>query len=477
MSFCGQTRREFLWQSGAGFTGLALTALLSQDGFFPVRARGQEPGSMENPLAPHEPHFLPRAKNVIFLFMYGGPSQVDLFDPKPVLAQKHGQTVELEVRKNAKSNVTLLGSPFKFQKYGQSGMDVSELYPNLARCADDLTVIRSMWADSFAHGSAMIQMNTGSIFQGKPCLGSWAAYGLGTVNQNLPAFVVMLDPRGGPIGGPPNWGAGYMPATFQGTQFRTTGDPILNLSPLEPVTRAEQRHQLDYLARLNSEHLTSRPHETELAARIASYELAYRMQSHAPEAVDLAGESDETRSLYGLDDEKCADFGRKCLMARRMVERGVRFVQIYSGGGHSDENWDAHGGIEANHRLHCAETDKPMAGLLMDLKRRGLLDETLVVWSGEFGRMPSSQNGTGRDHNPRGFSAWLAGGGSKGGTAYGSTDELGYAAADKPVHVHDLHATILHLLGFDHTRLTFFHGGREQRLTDVSGRVVREILA
>ncbi len=477
MTACGRTRREILWQTGAGFTGLALTALLSEDGFFNKIARADEPAPFEDPLAPKAPHFAPKAKNVIFLFMYGGPSQVDLFDPKPILNQKNGQTIELEVRKGAVSKATLLGSPFSFKKYGQSGLDVSELYANLGGCADDLTVIRSMYADSFAHGSAMIQMNTGSIFQGKPCLGSWATYGLGTTNQNLPAFVVMLDPRGGPIGGPPNWGAGYMPATFQGTQFRTAGDPILNLSPLEPVTRIEQRHQLDYLGKLNAEHQASRPHETELAARIASYELAYRMQAHAPEAVDTSSESDETKSLYGLDDEKCADFGRKCLMARRLVERGVRFVQVYSGGGHLDENWDAHGGIEKNHRLHCAETDKPMAGLLIDLKRRGLLDDTLVVWCGEFGRMPTSQNGTGRDHNPKGFTAWLAGGGSKGGTTYGTTDELGYAAAEKPVHVNDLHATILHLLGFDHTRLTYFHGGREQRLTDVAGKIVRDIIA
>jgi hypothetical protein len=477
MTPCGRTRREFLWQTGAGFTGMALTALLCEDGFFANRARADAPGTYEDPLAPKEPHFAARAKNVIFLFMYGGPSQVDLFDPKPALKARNGQSIELEVRKGSMAKATLLGSPFAFQKYGQSGLEVSELYPNLARRADDLTVIRSMWADSFAHGSAMIQMNTGSLFQGKPCLGSWVAYGLGTMNRNLPAFVVLLDPRGGPIGGAPNWGAGYMPATFQGTQFRTTGDPILNLSPRAPVTRAEQRHELDYLARLNAEHQAARAHESELAARIASYELAYRMQAHAPEAIDLASESTETKQLYGLDDEKCADFGRKCLLARRLVERGVRFVQIYSGGGHLDENWDAHGGIEKNHKLHCRETDKPMAGLLTDLQRRGLLDDTLVVWSGEFGRMPTSQNGTGRDHNPKGFTAWVAGGGTRGGTVVGATDELGYAAAERPVHVHDLHATLLHLLGFDHTRLTYFFGGREQRLTDVHGNIVRELIA
>ncbi|GIW87389.1 MAG: hypothetical protein KatS3mg108_1713 [Isosphaeraceae bacterium] len=474
MSACGRNRREFLWQAGGGFTGLVLKTLLFQDGY-PRNARAGDGGT--DPLAPKEPHFPPRARNVIFLFMYGGPSQVDLFDPKPILNQKHGQTVDIESRKNAITTGTLLGSPFRFDRHGESGIEVSELYPNLARCVDDMAIIRSMWADSFAHGSAMIQMNTGSLFQGKPCLGSWAAYGLGTMNRNLPAFVVLLDPRGGPIGGAPNWSAGYMPATYQGTQFRTSGDPIINLSPRGGISRTQQRAQLDLLGAMNRTHQAARPHETELAARIESYELAYRMQAHAPEAVDLEAESEATRTLYGMDDPVSADFGRKCLLARRLVERGVRFVQIYSGGGHFDENWDAHNGIEKNHRLHCRETDRPISGLLIDLKRRGLLDDTLVVWTGEFGRMPTSQNGTGRDHNPKGFTAWMAGGGVKGGVVYGATDELGYAAVENPVHVHDLHATILHLLGFDHTQLTYFHGGREQRLTDVHGRVVEAVLA
>ncbi len=474
MTPCRRTRREFLWQTGAGFTGLALTAMLAADGFFPKAKADDSP---PDPLAPRPPHFPAKARNVIFLFMYGGPSQVDLFDPKPGLNDRSGKTVDIEVRKGQMSKATLLGSPFKFAKYGQSGSEISELFPNLAGCVDDMAIVRSMWADSFAHGSAMIQMNTGSLFQGRPCLGSWTCYGLGSENQNLPGFVVLLDPRGGPIGGAPNWSSGYMPATYQGTQFRTTGDPILNLSPRGAMTRQEQRAQLDFLARLNEPHHAARSHDSDLAARIASYELAYRMQAHAPEAVDLDSESEDTKRLYGLDDERSADFGRKCLMARRLVERGVRFVQIYSGGGHNDENWDAHGDVGRNHRLHCAETDRPMAGLLTDLKRRGLLDETLVIWSGEFGRMPTSQNSTGRDHNPKGFSAWLAGGGVQGGTTYGSTDELGYAASENPVHVHDLHATILHLLGLDHKLLTFFHGGREQRLTDVHGNVVHDLLA
>jgi hypothetical protein len=471
MTPCGRTRREFLWQSGAGFTGLALSTLLAEDG---VRADGSP---APDPLAPKAPPLPSKAKSVIFLFMYGGPSQVDLFDPKPVLNAKNGSTIDIEVRKGSTAKGTILGTPRRFRKCGESGLEVSDYYEHVGRRADDLCVIRSMWADSFAHGSALIQMNTGSLFQGKPCLGSWTTYGLGTPNRDLPAFVVLLDPRGGPIGGSPNWGAGYMPATYQGTTFRTGGDPILNLSPRAPVTRAEQRAQLDYLASLNEPHRASRPHDSELAARIATYELAYRMQATAPDAVELANESAATKALYGLDDAKTADFGRKCLMARRLVERGVRFVQVYSGGGHLDENWDAHSDVDRNHALHCAETDKPIAGLLADLKSRGLLDETLVIWSGEFGRMPISQNGKGRDHNPKGFTAWLAGAGVKGGTVVGSTDELGYAAAENPVHVHDLHATILHLLGFDHTQLTYFHGGRDQRLTDVHGRVVPEVLA
>lgn len=475
MTPCRRNRREFLWQTGAGFTGLALTAMLANDGFFAKTAKADE--VFTSPLEPKAPHFPAKAKNVIFLFMYGGPSQVDLFDPKPALNDKNGKTIDIEVRKGQVAKGTLFGSPFQFAKHGQSGIEVSELFPELAGCVDDMAVIRSMWADSFAHGSAMIQMNTGSLFQGRPCLGSWTCYGLGTLNQNLPGFVVLLDPRGGPIGGAPNWSSGYMPATYQGTQFRTSGDPILNLSPHGAMTREEQRAQLDFLARLNEPHQAARAHDTDLAARIASYELAYRMQAHAPEAVDLDAESEATKRLYGLDDERCADFGRKCLMARRLVERGVRFVQIYSGGGHLDQNWDAHGDVKKNHELHCGETDRPMAGLLTDLKNRGLLDETLVVWSGEFGRMPTSQGGVGRDHNPKGFSAWLAGGGVKGGTVHGSTDELGYAAVEKPVHVHDLHATVLHLLGLDHELLTYFHGGREQSLTDVHGKVVSDLLA
>lgn len=476
---CGRTRRELLWEAGGGFVGTALAGLLASDGFFNSGAIASD-GRMPNPLAPHEPHFPARAKSVIFLFMYGGPSQVDLFDPKPELIKRNGQTMPnldsdplFKVRNPGK----LLGSTRKFSPAGESGVPVSDLFPHLATCVDDITIIRSMHADSFAHGSGLLQMNTGHLRQGLPSCGSWINYGLGTANHNLPGFVVMLDHRGGPIGGSPNWSSGFMPATFQGTQFRTSGAPIVDLKSAVGLSETRQRDQLNLIATLNRQHLESRPGVSELAARIDSYELAFRMQQHAPEAVDIAGESSATHELYGLDDKKTEKFGRRCLMARRLVERGVRFVQVYSGGGHSEDTWDAHSDVNKNHEKHCLNTDKPIAGLLKDLKSRGLLDETLVVWTGEFGRTPTGQNKKGRDHSPRGFSAWMAGGGVRGGQAIGATDDFGFAAVENKVHVHDLHATILHLLGLDHEMLTYFHGGREMRLTDVAGRIVKEVLA
>jgi hypothetical protein len=472
---CGRTRREFLWEAGGGFAGTALTYLLAQDGFFAGRACAEM-----LPLAARPAHFPAQARACVFLFMYGGPSQVDTWDPKPELTNRHGQPIPdldrdplLKVRNPGK----LLASSRKFTRSGQSGIEVSDLYPHLAHCIDTLAVIRGTYADSFAHGSGLLQMNTGFLRQGYPSLGSWVSYGLGTANQNLPAFVVLLDPRGGPISGPPNWSSGFMPAAYQGTQFRTSGAPVLNLEPPVGVTRAQQRQQLDLLADFNRRHRQANPENSELSARIASYELAFRMQQHAPEAVDLARETAETKRLYGLDSPRTEKFGRRCLLARRLVERGVRFVQVYSGGGHTEDTWDAHSDVNKNHELHCGETDQPIAGLLTDLKRRGLLDETLVVWAGEFGRTPTGQNGKGRDHSPRGFSTWMAGGGVKGGRVVGATDPFGYAAAENRVHVHDLHATILHLMGLDHTLLTYFHGGRDMRLTDVSGRVVQEVVA
>jgi hypothetical protein len=480
---CGRTRREFIWQAGGGFVGTALAYMLSQDGFLPRAMAGS--ASQQSPLAPKPAHFAPKAKSCIFLFMYGGPSHVDLFDPKPELTKRNGQpmpNIENDPRFGADARRTagqpLLGSLWDFKKQGQSGIEISTLFPNLGKCVDEMAIIRSCHADSFAHGSGLLQMNTGSLRQGFPSLGSWVSYGLGSENQNLPSYVVLLDHRGGPIGGAPNWGAGFMPASFQGTQFRTSGDPIIDLSPRGGTTRGQQRQQLDLLAQLGEMHRQQLPRESELVARLESYELAFRMQQHAPEAVDLASESPQALEQYGLNNPATERFGRRCLMARRLVERGVRFVQVYSGGGHTDENWDAHPGVKHNHELHCGETDQPIAALLSDLKARGLLDETLVVWGGEFGRTPTSQgDNKGRDHNPRGFTMWMAGGGIQGGQVYGSTDEFGYAAVEKPVHVHDLHATILHLLGLDHKKLTYRFGGRDMRLTDVHGEIIKDILA
>jgi hypothetical protein len=473
MSGLLSARREFLLQAGGGFAGLALSALLAEDA-----RSAAPPQTVPGAMMPKLPHFAAKAKAVICLFMYGGVSQVDTFDPKPELTKRNGQAMPtsddaLKIRNPGK----LLASPRKFSKHGKSGIEVSDLYPNVAKCVDDMAVIRSTWTNSFAHGSGLLQMNTGYLRQGFPCLGSWVTYGLGSVSKNLPGFVVMLDHRGGPIGGAPNWGHGFMPASYQGTQLRIQGDPILNLSAPKNVTPAQQRNQLDLLADLEKGHHKATPDNTELEARLASYELAFRMQSHAPEAVDLSKETAKTKQLYGLDDKLTEKFGTKCLLARRLVERGVRFVQVYSGGGHSDENWDAHGDVNKNHTLHCGETDLPIAGLLRDLKSRGLLDSTLVIWTSEFGRTPTGQNNKGRDHSPRGFTTWLAGGGVKGGQTYGATDEFGYAAADKRVHVRDLHATILHLCGLDHERLTYRHLGRDFRLTDVEGKVVEKVLA
>ncbi|MBM3786656.1 MAG: DUF1501 domain-containing protein [Acidobacteria bacterium] len=481
MSQCGKTRREMIWESGAGFAGAALTYLLAGSGFFNAKAAA---ATMEK-----KPHFAPKAKSCIFLFMYGGPSHMDTFDPKPELVKRHGQQMPnmgtdalLKLRSSRLG--ALLGSRRKFTRYGQSGIEVSDFYPHVGKCIDDIAVIRSMWTDSFAHGSGLLQMNTGFIRQGFPSIGSWLNYGLGTENENLPGYVVMLDHRGGPISGPPNWGSGYMPASFQGTQFRSSGDPILNMDPPAGVTAGQQRRQLDLLAKLGrGPAVSGAPENDELNARIASFKLAFRMQSTAPEAVDLSKEDEETKRLYGLDNPVTAPYGRNCLIGRRLVERGVRFVQLYSGGGHGDANWDAHRDVDENHSEHCAETDQPIAALLTDLKRRGLLDQTLVIWGGEFGRMPMSDTtragtkGGGRDHNPRGFSMWMAGGGVKGGQVVGATDEFGHAAVDNRIHVHDLHATILHLMGLDHTLLTYFHGGRNMRLTDVHGHVVKQLLA
>jgi hypothetical protein len=419
--------------------------------------------------------------------MYGGPSQMDLFDYKPELQKRDGQDVKMEIRRSSVQPSKLLASKRKWKQHGQSGLWVSDALPELAKHADELAVIKSLYADSFAHGSAMIQMNTGRIVQGHPALGSWLGYGLGTPDRNLPAFVTMLDPRGGPISGAANWSSGFMPAVYQGTVFRSSGDPVLNLSPPDGVSPRMQRAQIDALSALNAEHMKDRPGFSELPARVASYELAYQMQASAPDVLDLSGEDAKTKAMYGLDDPKGdhslalgpAHFGRQCLIARRLVERGVRFVQIYSGGGHQQQNWDAHFGVEENLKIHCPEIDKPIAALLTDLKRRGLLDSTLIVWGGEFGRQPVSQGDNGgRDHNPKGFTYFLAGGGVKGGTGYGETDELGHEAAVNRHHIRDLHATVLHLMGLHHHKLTYFYGGLNQRLTGVvEAEVIKGVLA
>lgn len=487
--FCGRTRREFIWQVGAGFGGVALTALLERDGFFarPASAADNLAADAARPLAIRPPHFPGTAKACIFLFMYGGPSQMDLFDYKPELQKRDGQTVDLEIRRRSVQPSKLLGSKRKFAQYGESGQWCSDALPKLAQHMDKLAVIKSLYADSFAHGSAMVQMNSGRVIQGHPSIGSWLGFGLGTLNENLPGYVVMLDPRGGPISGAVNWSSGFMPAAYQGTVFRATGQPILNLSSTSGATPQMQRDQIDTLNELNAQHLAERPGYSELQARIASYELAFQLQTAAPEALDLSGESDRTRDLYGLNDRPPdhplsvgpSVFGRQCLIARRLVERGVRFVQIYHGGGHQQQNWDAHMGVEENLKIHCPEIDKPIAGLLTDLNERGLLDETLIVWGGEFGRQPVVQGSSdGRDHNPKGFTYWLAGGGAKGGTSYGETDELGHEAVTDRRHIRDLHATILHLMGLDHQRLTYFYGGLQQKLTGVvESDVIHDVVA
>jgi len=367
----------------------------------------------------------------------------------------------------------LLGPVKPFHPRGASGLPISDFLPELSKCADDLCVIRSCHGDSVNHPQSVYQMNTGSILMGRPSVGSWVAYGLGTENRNLPAFVVLPDPGGGLKGGPPAWGAGYLPATYQGTTMRPGANPILHLRPQPAIDSGQQRRALDLLQRLNRRHLAARDDDAELSARVNAYELAFRMQMAAPEAVDLNQETAETKGLYGIGQPETDEFGTRCLLARRLIERGVRFVQVYAG---DTNGWDAHTNVLQNHGQMCLRTDRPAAALLTDLKRRGMLEETLVIWGGEFGRMPMSEQGTGRDHNPWGYSVWLAGAGVKGGFAHGATDAVGLRAAEQKVHVHDLHATILHLLGLNHETLTFFHNGRDERLTDVSGHVVHEIL-
>ncbi|WP_437230583.1 DUF1501 domain-containing protein [Planctomicrobium sp. SH661] len=476
MPHLNSSRREFLWDMGAGFTGVALSGMLQSDGFFKSAKANESVTGDARLLAPRPQHFPTKAKSVIFLFMYGGPSQMDTFDYKPELQKRDGEEVQTEIRRRSVQSTKLLASRRKFAQHGESGLWCSDAFPHMSQHMDEMAVIKSLYSDSFAHGSAMLQMNSGRILQGYPSMGAWLAYGLGSENQNLPGYVVMLDPRGGPISGAVNWSSGFMPAAYQGTVFRSSGQPILNLSATNGITSRMQREQIDTLNELNARHLAQHPGYSELQARIASYELAFQLQRTAPESLDLTQETEATQRMYGIYDPKPdhplavgpEHFGRQCLIARRLVERGVRFVQIYSGGGNQQTSWDAHFGMEENLKIHAPEADRPIAGLLTDLKQRGLLDETLVIWGGEFGRQPVSQgNEHGRDHNPKGFTYWMAGGGVKKGISYGNTDDLGMEAVENRHHIRDLHATILHLMGLDHNKLHYFYGGLEQKLTGV----------
>jgi hypothetical protein len=465
-------RRQFLAASGGGMGLVALAALQA-------KTVAAEKIAAKSPLAPKPPNFAPKAKRVLWLFMHGGPSHVDLFDPKPELAKYAGQSLpesfgEVMTRRKVANN-PLLAPVRSYQKYGQSGLEVSEFLPHIAKHADKLCVIRSMHGDSVNHPQSVYQMNTGSILMGHPSVGSWVAYGLGTENQSMPAFVVMTDKGSGIKGGPPAWGSGYLPATYQGTTMRAGDPPILDLAPPAGISASRQKQTFDLLQKLNTRHMQSRDNDDELAARIEAYELAFRMQAAAPELVDLTQESDGTKQLYGLENPKTYDFGVRCLLARRMLESGVRFVQLYSG---DTNGWDAHNDVRANHGEYCEKTDLPIAALLTDLSQRGLLDDTLVVWGGEFGRMPMSEQGTGRDHNPWGFCYWLAGAGVKGGYVHGTTDPVGLRAEKDKVHISNLHATILWALGIDPEGLTWPHNGLDERLIGVEGAApVKELFA
>ena len=463
------SRRDILRAAANGFGAVALEAMLARDGFSAGRA---------NPLAPKATHFPSKVKSVIFLFMVGAPSQIDTFDPKPDLKKWEGKRLPESFGKISSQftdgSTPILASPWQFKQHGQSGAWVSTLMPRLAECVDDICFVRNFYTESVVHAPAMYQVMSGRILMGYPSIGSWVTYGLGSESENLPAYVVMPQPEGTPEGGTPMWGSGFLPAVYQGNLFRPGTSPVLHLKSPEGVTEARQRKTLDLVQRMNE--LDTPAADSDMAARISSYELAFRMQSHAPEAVDLTKESGATRKMYGLDDKRTADFGTRLLLARRLVERGVRFVQIYSGGGPVSIQWDAHSHLVDNHEKMCGLTDQPIAALLKDLKARGLLDSTLVIWGSEFGRLPMSQSGNGRDHNPHGFTMWFAGGGVKGGQTLGSTDEFGLHAIDG-WHMRDFHATILHGLGLDQHKLWYLHNGRHEKLTDFGGRAIKEVFA
>jgi hypothetical protein len=494
-------RRAFLRDAAGRVGGMAMLRLLGASGLLASAAGAGVSvggGLGDNPLAPRPPQFPAKAKRVIYLFMTGGPSHMDTFDYKPELQKHNGKTIKHERRRGVSVEGVLLGSARKWKRYGETEQWCSDAFRYIPQHMDKLAVVKSLYSDSFAHGSALLEMNTGQFLLGHPAMGAWMGYGLGTENPDLPGFVVMQDPRGGPINGPSNWSCGYMPAAYQGTLFRSTGDALLHMSPSPDsgrvdMTRDMQRLQIQAINELNARHATDRAHYSELAARDRNYNLAYRMQETAPEALDLDQEDERTKEMYGLNDPAGDHrlalapgvFGRQCLIARRMIERGVRFVQIFHGGGHQQMTWDAHHGQEENIAIHCPEVDRPIAGLLTDLEQRGLLDETLVIWGGEFGRQPVSQLAgdgqtaakAGRDHNPKGFTMWMAGAGIRPGP-YGETDEHGFEAVVDRHHVRDMHATILHLMGLDVTQLTYPYGGLDRKLTGViPPRLLHGILA
>ncbi|MBJ06312.1 MAG: hypothetical protein CMO40_04225 [Verrucomicrobiaceae bacterium] len=471
------TRRELLAKAGGGLGALALASLLHEQGNAAVEIG-------DNPLGARRAHFEGKAKHVIWLFINGGPSHVDTWDYKPELVRRDGLKLDgFDPTTGFFENAVgpLMKSPFEFKQHGQSGAWASSLFPNLSRHVDKMAFVKSFHTQSNNHSPALFMANTGVTRMGHPCVGSWVSYALGTENANLPAFMVMSDPkgRGLPKGHAANWGNGFLPGAFQGTWINTKGDPIPNLKRVSGLSDQQQRDQLRFLREMNQAHRQRIDADRELTARIKSFELAYRMQQEAPECVDVDSEPGHIRKLYGLDDGKCSHFARQCLMARRMIERGVRYVQIYSGGMENQRSWDGHNDIVGNHTGFAGETDRPIAGLLQDLEERGLLEETLVIWGGEFGRLPVAQKSQkpGRDHNPHAGCFWFAGGGVKGGSSLGETDEIGQRAAVDKVEIHDLHATILHLLGLDHKKLTFKHSGRRFRLTDVAGRVLHKIIA
>jgi|RhiMetdeSRZDD1v2_1073273.scaffolds.fasta_scaffold49338_4 Protein of unknown function (DUF1501) len=480
----GLSRRDFFSTVVDGVYGAALAHLLGTDLFSANPLLGASLEQTEGyDLKPKPSHFEPKAKAVIQLFMNGGPSQVDLFDPKPLLDKYAGKVPSRDLTTDVVTpteNTGILPSPYRFSKHGQSGLEVSELLPHTAECVDDIALIRSMYTETPNHEPALFMMQSGRIIMGRPSMGAWVAYGLGTENQNVPAYVVLDDPKGLPINGIQNWQSAWLPPLYQGTRFRSEGPPVLNLEPRPEWPEAVLEAQRSLLRRLDEAHRQTHPFEPDLSGRISSYELAARMQMSVSDTLDLSQESEETKKMYGLDNELTASYGKRCLMARRLVERGVRFIQIYI----EQQIWDAHSELDKSLRYSCGKTDKPTAALLKDLKQRGLLDSTLVIWCGEFGRLPLGQAGMGnkdnlgRDHGPSGFSVWLAGGGVKGGTVYGATDELGHKAAENRVSVHDFHATILHLLGMNFRDLVFERHGLKERLTDqFSARVVSELLA